>query len=134
MLWEFVNLHGDGSKTDTGTILSICLTKAQDRDENTLKTPEEIRKLITSRNESEKMEIINELDKMAPEEKRAELAMKALGLGRWARGASKGIFSYDEEQQAFEAAERERRGIVDFEGGDATGDGYDNYAADGEED
>jgi hypothetical protein len=138
MLWEFVNLHEDGSKTDTGTILSICLTKAQDRDENTLKTPEEIRKLITSRNESEKMEIINELDKMAPEEKRAELAMKALGLGRWARGASKGIFSYDEEQQAFEAAERERRGIVDFYGlsgqeprGD--GDGYDNYANDGEE-
>jgi hypothetical protein len=82
------------------------------------------------------MEIINELDRMKPEEKRAELAMKALGLGRWARGASKGIFSYDEEQQAFEAAERERRGIVDFYGLEGTegGDGYDNYAVDGEED
>ena len=136
MLWEFVNLNGDGSKSETGTILSICLSKAQERDENTLKTPDEIRKLITSRNESEKMEIINELDRMKPEEKRAELAMKALGLGRWARGASKGIFSYDEEQQAFEAAERERRGIVDFyglSGQEAPGDGYDNYAADGEE-
>ena len=131
-------MNEDGSQADTGTILAICLAKGQQPDENTIKTPEEIRKLITSRNESEKMEIINELDGMKPEEKRAELAMKALGLGRWARGASKGIFSYDEEQQAFEAAERQRRGITDFYGlsGEeptAGGDGYDNYAADGEE-
>jgi hypothetical protein len=134
MLWEFVDINGDGSRTDTGKILVACMVKAYERDENTLKTPEEIRKLITSRNETEKVEIINELDKMTPEQKRAELAMKALGLGRWARGASKGIFSYDEEQQAFEAAERERRGIVDFYGGqEGTGDGYDNYAEDGDE-
>lgn len=145
ILWEFVNLNGDGSKSDTGFILSTCLAKGQQSDENTIKTPDEIRKLITSRNESEKMEIINDLDKLTPEAKRAELAMKSLGLGRWARGASKGIFSYDEEQQAFEAAERVRRGITDFYGltpaeqevrdrqAEADGGGYDNYANDGDE-
>lgn len=145
VLWEFANLNGDGSKSETGLILSTCLAKGQQPDEDTIKSPEEIRKLIASRNESEKMEIINELDKLPPEAKRAELAMKSLGLGRWARGASKGIFSYDEEQQAFEAAERVRRGITDFYGLTAAeqqarerdaqeeGGGYDNYAADGDE-
>ena len=142
---EFIEPTALGSQY-CGRILGYCLIKAQQPDENTIKTPEEIRKLITKRNESEKVEIINELDRMTPEQKRAELAMKSLGLGRWARGASKGIFSYDEEQQAFEAAERLRRGITDFYGltpaeqqardqaqGEEGGTGYDVGADDGEQ-
>jgi len=134
ILWEFIDPDNLGGNLALRNIVNICFLKAQEKDENTIKTPEEIRKIITSRNESEKNEIINELDRMTPEQKRAELAMKALGLGRWARGASKGIFSYDPEQQAFEAAERARRGIMDFESVEGGGgEGYDHSANDGEE-
>lgn len=138
LFWDFINPEDMGGALTLRNCLLFCMIKAQEPDENVLKTPEEIRKIITARNESEKVEIINELDRMTPEEKRAELLMKKLGLGRWARGASRGIFSYDEEQQTFEADERKRRGLVDFYGvdagtGEAGGDGYDHYAADGNE-
>ena len=137
IFWEFINPSTLGGSFALRDIANSCFLKAQEKDENTIKSADEIRKIIISRNESEKNEIIDEFDKMTPEQKRAELAMKALGLGRWARGASKGIFAYDEEQQAFEAEERRKRGIQDFYGisGDQTeGDGgYDTYAADGDE-
>jgi hypothetical protein len=134
MFWEFINPENlENNSLTLRNCLLDCFIKAQEPDENVIKTPQEIKKLVTARNESEKVNIIMELDRMTPEQKRAELLMKSLGLGRWARGASRGIFSYDEEQQAFEAAERRARGIVDFYGEGEAADGYDHGAADGEE-
>jgi hypothetical protein len=146
IFWEFINPQTVGNKSLL-KVMAWCLLKPRQPDENTILSPDEIRKIIAARNESEKVEIIKDFDRMEPDEKRAELAMKALGLGRWARGASKGIFSYDEEQQAFEAGERVRRGLEDFYGLSAEekaarereefdeggGEGYDAYADDGEQ-
>jgi hypothetical protein len=131
ILWELIDPEKLGGNLALRNIVMYCFLKAQEKDENTIKTPEEIRKIIISRMESEKDEIINEFDRMTPEQKSAELAMKALGIGRWARGSK--ILSYDPEQQAFEAAERARRGITDFGDSEDQGQGYDVSANDGED-
>lgn len=132
MLWDFINPDALGGKDTLYQILRTCFLKAQEKDEKTMLSSEEIRKFIAARSEGEKVEIINEFDKMDPEEKRAELMMKSLKLGRWARGG-KGILTYDAVQMANELAERQRRGIEDWQGAQEATDGYDTYARDGEE-
>jgi hypothetical protein len=145
LFWEFMNPTVIGGKNHLRKMLFICLLKSQEKDENTILTAEDIQKILTDSKESEKVKIIDEFDKMGPAEKRAELVMKTLGIGRWARGGAKGIMSYDEEQQQFEAADREDRGLTDFYGLsavqqkarreeiDAMKEGDDYYAPDGDE-
>lgn len=145
ILWEFMNPTAIGGKQYLRNMLFICLTKSQSKDENTILSPADIQKILTDSKESEKVKIINEFDRMAPEQKRAELVMKTLGIGRWARGGAKGIMTYDEEQQLFEAQDRAERGLTDFYGLSAVqqkaredeirelSEGFDTYAPDGEE-
>jgi len=145
ILWEFINPTNIGGKNHLRTMLFICLTKSQAKDENTILSPADIQKILTDSKESEKVKIINEFDRMAPEQKRAELVMKTLGIGRWARGGAKGIMTYDEEQQLFEAQDRVERGLTDFYGLSAVqqkaredeirelSEGFDTYAPDGDE-
>lgn len=145
ILWEFMDPKSIGGKRYLETMIFLCFQKSQLPDENTILTAQEVQKILTDSKESEKVKIINEFDRMPPEQKRAELAMKVLGIGRWARGGAKGIMTYDEEQQLFEAADRNERGITDFYGLSSAqkkaredeirelSEGFDTYAPDGDE-
>jgi hypothetical protein len=70
--------------------------------------------------EAEKMTFINDLDKMSPEEKKSELMMKRLGLGKWSVGGTKAIRTLDPEQLERERAKRIEMGIGDFITDEAT--------------
>ncbi len=143
IFWEFINPIHTGGKATLRKLLFICFLKAQERDERTILSPDEVRKIIADFNESEKVKIINEFDRMTPEQKRAELIQKSLKMGRWARGA--GVIVYDEEQQEFDKQDRQDRGITDFYGLSAVekekqqeeinemNNGFDTYEPDGEE-
>jgi hypothetical protein len=105
----------DLSEIDTGLLSKEIIGELLTRyDSETFKlTEEEIRLAIAKRNEKEKVLIINKFDVMTPEEKRQELLNKRLGLGDWARGGSKGIYSFDPEQYDFERNQRIQMGIFD---------------------
>ena len=93
-------------------ILEICLSRFQL--EGLAFTEDEIRNLIAQRVEAEKMTFINDLDKMSPEEKKSELMMKRLGLGKWSIGGTKAITTLDPEQLEREQAKRIEMGFGDF--------------------
>lgn len=93
-------------------ILEICLSRFQL--EGLMFTEDEIRNLIAQRVDAEKMTFINDLDKMSPEEKKSELMMKRLGLGKWSIGGTKAITTLDPEQLEREQAKRIEMGFGDF--------------------
>jgi len=66
------------------------------------------------------MTFINDLDRMDPEEKKSELMMKRLGLGKWSIGGTKAITTLDPEQLERERVKRIEMGIGDFITDDAT--------------
>jgi len=88
-------------------------------------TEEEIRLALEKRAEKEKQQFIGEIDRMSRDERKVELTMKSLGMGKWAAGGSKAIRQYDPERYEVERAERAAAGIVDYagpEGGDRVTD------------
>jgi hypothetical protein len=93
-------------------ILEVCLSRFQL--EGLKLSEEEIRNLIAQRVDAEKMTFINDLDKMSPEEKKSELMMKRLGIGKWSIGGSKAIRTLDPEQLERERLKRIEMGIGDF--------------------
>ena len=99
-------------------ILEICLSRFQL--EGLVFTEDEIRNLIAQRVDAEKMTFINDLDKMSPEEKKSELMMKRLGLGKWSIGGTKAITTLDPEQLEREQAKRIEMGFGDFITDEAT--------------
>lgn len=99
-------------------ILEICLSRFQL--EGLIFTEDEIRNLIAQRVDAEKMTFINDLDKMSPEEKKSELMMKRLGLGKWSIGGTKAIRTLDPEQLEREQAKRIEMGFGDFITDEAT--------------
>jgi hypothetical protein len=105
-------------------ILDVCLGKLQE--EGLKFTPEKIREVINQRAEIEKKAIIRKLDKLTPEEKRAELTMKRLGLGDWAVGGTKAIYKYDAEQYERERVQRIDMGFGEtvMGGGQGQEEGY----------
>jgi hypothetical protein len=74
--------------------------------------------MIARRVEAEKMTFINKLDRMSPEEKKVELMKKRQGLGDWAEGVTKAIFSLDPDQYERERVQRIEMGVGDFVAGD----------------
>ena len=137
MLYEFVRPEELGGNLAAKSMLVNCLAKAQEPKENVLKSPDQIRKFILDDAEAEKQVIISKLDKMKPEQKRAELLMKSYGMGDWARGLK--VKKYDVAQQEFEATQRDlrnKRGEDNFYNEDRkatdTEDGYAVAADDGE--
>jgi hypothetical protein len=108
----------DATSRVPSNILEICLTRFQL--EGLVFTEDEIRNLIERRVEAEKMTFINDLDKMSPEEKKSELMMKRLGLGKWSVGGTKAIRTLDPEQLERERAKRIEMGIGDFITDEAT--------------
>ena len=93
-------------------ILEICLGRFEVEGMNF--TDEQIRNMIAQRIEAEKMTFINRLDKLTPEEKKVELMKKRLGLGEWAVGGTKAIFSLDPDQYERERVQRIEMGLGDF--------------------
>ena len=93
-------------------ILEVCISRLQL--EGLTFTEAEIRDLIARRIEAEKMTFIGRLDKMNPEDKKSELMMKRLGLGAWAVGGTKAIYSLDPDQYEREREQRMEMGLGDF--------------------
>jgi hypothetical protein len=124
---EFINpnatANGGGAGYDTTArvpinILEVCLSRFQL--EGLSLSEDEIRDLIAHRVDAEKMTFINDLDRMSPEEKKSELMMKRLGLGKWSVGGTKAITTLDPEQLERERLKRIEMGIGDFITDEAT--------------
>jgi hypothetical protein len=81
---------------------------------NRIPTEEEIRLALEKRAEKEKQQFIGEIDRMSRDERKVELTMKGLGMGKWAAGGKKSIRQYDPERYEVERAERAAAGIVDY--------------------
>jgi hypothetical protein len=93
-------------------ILEICISRFQL--EGLKFSDSEIRDMITRRVESEKMTYINKMDRMNPAEKEMELIKKRLGVGDWAVGGTKAIYSLDPDQYERERVQRIEMGVGDF--------------------
>ena len=83
---------------------------------NRIPTEDEIRISLEKRAEKEKQQFIGEIDRMSRDERKVELMMKSLGMGKWAAGGSKAIRQYDPERYEVERAERVAAGITDYAG------------------
>lgn len=127
ILAEFINpnalMGGGGAGYDATArvpinILEVCLSRFQL--EGLSLSEDEIRDLIAHRVDAEKMTFINDLDRMSPEEKKSELMMKRLGLGKWSIGGTKAITTLDPEQLERERLKRIEMGIGDFITDEAT--------------
>lgn len=94
------------------SIMEVCLARYQL--EALAYSEEQIHDMIARRVEAEKMTFINRLDRLSPEEKKVELMKKRLGLGEWAVGGTKAIFSLDPDQYERERVQRIEMGLGDF--------------------
>jgi hypothetical protein len=70
--------------------------------------------LIARRTAAEKDLFMTGQNKMTPEEKKADLMMKRLGLGKWAVGGTKAIITLDPDQLDREREQRIEMGLGDF--------------------
>lgn len=93
-------------------ILEVCISRFQL--EGLKFSDTEIRDMIARRVESEKMTYINKMDRMTPDEKKMELIKKRLGVGDWAVGGTKAIYSLDPDQYERERIQRIEMGVGDF--------------------
>lgn len=124
VLAEFVNpnvipdgVSGTGGAVETTSrvplsILEVCLSRLQL--EGLTFTEDEIRDLIARRNDAEKILFVTRQEKMSPEEKKADLMMKRLGLGQWAVGGTKAVYTLDPDQLDREREQRIEMGLGDF--------------------
>ena len=78
-------------------------------------TDKEVRELIKQREEVEKQDWIQKLKGMTKEERQQEMRNKKLGLGAYAVGGSRDIYTYRASRWDQEQAERARYGHTDFE-------------------
>jgi hypothetical protein len=60
--------------------------------------PEVVRQKVEEAKELEKQRFIMGIQKLSEEERKAELMMKTLGIGKWAIGGTKLVYSYDPDQ------------------------------------
>lgn len=111
-------------------ILDVCVQKL--RQEGLNFNEEQIREMISRRDEIEKKSFISRFERLTPEEKASMKMNKKLGLKEWSVGGTKKIYAYDPEQYETERLQRLEMGFQEFipgainiegEGGE---DGYDN--------
>ena len=95
-------------------LVTVSLGKAMK--ERMAFSDEELRVMITARNEKEKMNIIKGFEGMTDDERAVEMMNKFIGLGKWAVGGTKVIYAYDQNRYDYEKKEREQAGISDFPG------------------
>lgn len=80
---------------------------------------QQIKELIAIRNEKERVNVIQEFDKLTDEERAVELMNKRLGIdgiNKWSVGGTKLIYAYDKDYYDLERQKRETAGIIDFPG------------------
>ena len=97
---------------------------------NRIPTEEEIRISLEKRAEKEKQQFIGEIDRMSRDERKVELMMKSIGMGKWAAGGSKAIRQYDPERYEVERGERAAAGITDYVGVDEAARPLDMFGMD----
>ena len=124
ILGEFINANvvptgvsGTGGAIDVTArvpinILEVCLSRLQLEGLNF--TEDEIRDLIARRTAAEKDLFTTGQNKMTPEEKKADLMMQRLGLGKWAVGGTKAVYTLDADQLDREREQRIEMGLGDF--------------------
>jgi hypothetical protein len=124
VLGEFINpniipdgVSGTGGAVEATArvpinILEVCLSRLQL--EGLTFTEDEIRDLIARRNDAEKILFVTRQEKMTPEEKKADLMMKRLGLGSWAIGGTKAVSTLDPDMLDREREQRIEMGLGDF--------------------
>jgi hypothetical protein len=124
ILGEFINANvvptgvsGTGGAIDVTArvpinILEVCLSRLQLEGLNF--TEDEIRDLIARRTAAEKDLFTTGQNKMTPEEKKADLMMQRLGLGKWAVGGTKAVYTLDPDQLDREREQRIEMGLGDF--------------------
>ena len=101
-------------KSGTNLVMFLTAIFKQYSAESLSYSPEEIKLRIAKAKEKEKMNIIDDIDKLDDDAKKVELINKSLGLGRWAIGGSKLIYAYDATQYEKERDDRIRRGQTDL--------------------
>jgi hypothetical protein len=106
-----------------------CLTRYSTG--SRIPTEDEIRLDLEKRAEAEKQKFIKRLDGMTREQRRVDLAEKAIGIGVWAIGGSKKLRTYDAERYEEERNERALAGLTDYvdasdEAAAGMDSGYDN--------
>jgi len=145
ILIEFINPNvvppdmdeAAASSLDTGArapiqILDVCIQKL--RLEGMNFTEEQIKDMISRRDNIEKASFIKRFDDLTPEAKAVEKMKKKLGLGDWAVGGTNVIYAYNPEQYEREREQRLTMGFEDFsqgqvvleEGAEGAEGGYDN--------
>ena len=91
---------------------------------------QQLKEIIAIRSEKERTNIIAEYSKLSDEERTIELMNQRLGLGKYAVGGTKLIYSYDKDYYDLEREKRIAAGIVEIPDVE---EGYDNIQHDGEE-
>ena len=93
-------------------ILEVCLSRLQLEGLNF--TEDEIRDLIALRTNAEKDLFVKSQNGMTPTEKKADLMMKRLGIGKWAIGGTKAVSTLNPEMLELEREQRIQMGLGDF--------------------
>ena len=94
----------------------IALTLNKYKKERVSFNDKEIKEMIAIRDEKERVNVINEFNKLTDEERAIELMNKRLGLGKWAVGGTKLIYAYDKDYYDLERQKRLAAGITEFPG------------------
>ena len=76
----------------------------------------EIKNMIEIRAEKERVHVVAEFNKLSDEDRRMELMIKGIGMGKWAVGGTKVIHTYDKDYYDQERQKRMAAGISDFPG------------------
>jgi hypothetical protein len=86
----------------------------------------EIKNMIAIRAEKERVNVLDEFNKMSDEERKIKRMNMQYGIGEWAVGGTKVIYSYDKEYFDLEQQKRMAAGINDFPGQEDEGMEADN--------
>ena len=124
VLGEFINpnvipdgVSGTGGRVEATArvpinILEVCLSRLQVEGLNF--TEDEIRDLIALRTNAEKELFVKSQNGMTPVEKKADLMMKRLGIGKWAIGGTRAVSTLNPEMLELEREQRIQMGLGDF--------------------
>jgi hypothetical protein len=85
----------DPAKSDSFLKRFVVMNLERYKKESLAYNPDVVKQMVADAAEREKQRFISELDRMTEQERKLELEKKKLGLGRWAVGGTKLVYSYD---------------------------------------
>lgn len=85
----------DPAKSDSFLKKFVIMNLERYKKENLSYNSDVVKQMVADAAEREKQRFISELDKMSEQERKLELNKKKLGIGRWAVGGTKLVYSYD---------------------------------------